>query len=174
METQMQQETRIRLVSVDEIQRNPFQPRRRFDQNRLQELAESIRHSGLAQPILLRPDDNGGLIQVFGERRVLAFKLLGKTEIPSLIQSMTPQQARELTAIENLQRDDLTPIEEALSFKDLVETCDGNISEAARKVGKDNLYVARRLKLLMLPQQVQDLIGDEKLPLGIALVLKRQ
>ncbi len=167
-DVQIQQGERIQMIPVDVILPNPFQPRRNFNQKRLEELAESIRANGLAQPILLRPDGNGGLIQVLGDRRWRAYKLLGRAEIPALVREMTDQQARQITLIENLQREDLTIIEEAESFRDLVAVYDGNVSEVARQVGKNDVYVARRLKLLELPAHVQKLVEDEVIPLGIA------
>lgn len=168
---EMQQGERITMVPVATIQKNPFQPRRRFDAARITELAESIKESGLAQPVLLRPDGDGGLIQVLGERRVRAYELLELPEIPSLIRDMTEQQARRITLIENLQREDLTVIEEAESFRDLVMDCDGNISEAARQIAKNSAHVTKRLKLLEFPQYVQQMIEDEKISLGCVDVL---
>lgn len=156
----MQSTEQIQRVSISKIKPNPFQPRRHFDQKRLEELAESIRANDLAQPIVVRPDGPDGIILVLGERRLRAFKLNGEDTIPAIVRNLTPEQAQEITLIENLQREDLTIIEEAQSLRDLVEANDGNVSEVARKVGKYPKYVADRIRLLELPDDVQKMLDN--------------
>lgn len=148
----------VREIDVSKISPNPFQPREHFDETRIKELADSIRVRGLQQPVIVRPLDEDGTYElIVGERRLRAFKLLGRGAIPAIIRAATDEESQELALIENLQRDDLTPMEEARSLKELVDRSE-SVQAAARKVGRSPVHVLDRIALLNLPAEVQAMV----------------
>lgn len=158
-----------RLVPVDQIRPNPYQPRIEMDEEALAELADSIRTHGVLEPIIVRPSGDGYEL-VVGERRWRAAQQAGKSEIPAVVRDMTDQEAAVVALVENLQREDLNPIEEAKAFKRLLEL-DMTQEEVAAQVGKSRPAVANSLRLLTLPPDVQDLISTGQLSVGHAKVL---
>ncbi len=161
----------LRAVPVSEIRRNPFQPRRRFDPAPLAELVASIRESGVLQPLTVRPSAQGGYELIAGERRLRAAGQAGLTEVPVVVREVTDQEALELALIENLQREDLNPIEEAEGYRRLAEEFSLTQDEVADKVGKSRPAVANALRLLLLPDEVKEMVADGRISTGHAKVL---
>ncbi len=154
-------------VPVDLIDPNPLQSRTVFQAERLQELAQSIAANGIIQPLVVRK--RGARYQlVAGERRWRASKLAGLTEVPVVIQERTDEQLLELTLIENIQREDLTPLEVAHSFERLVKELHLSHEEIARRTGKDRTTITNTLRLLRLPTDVQQLVAEHRLSMGHA------
>jgi ParB family chromosome partitioning protein len=143
-----------RTVALDLID-TTVQPRTQFDQSRLDELADSIRTNGILQPLLLRSTEGGRYEIIAGERRFRASRLAGLTEVPVVIRDASSAEAYELALVENIQREDLDPIEEALAYRHLVDTYRLTQEQIARRVGKDRATVANALRLLKLPAPVQ-------------------
>ncbi len=159
-----------RELSVGSLDPNPFQPRTRVEPGRLKELADSIRESGIVQPIVVR--QVGGRYQVIaGERRLRAARLLGLSTVPVVVREVPDGRLLELALIENLQREDLTPLEEAQAFHRLQDEFRLTQEEIAQRVGRDRSTVANTLRLLRLPREVQDLLGETKLDAGHARAL---
>ncbi len=158
-------------IALDLIDENPYQTRRTFDQGALQELAESIKESGLAQPVVVRPGANGRYVLVLGERRCRASKLAGKTTVPVIVRQLGNEQAAELTVIENLQRQDLNCLEQAQAFARLSREFNLTQEQIGKRVGTSRESVANYMRLLKLPQGVLDLIGEGKLDFSQARVL---
>lgn len=158
-----------RLVPVDDIEPNRYQPRTEMDEDALADLAESIRTHGVLEPIIVRPSGNGYEL-VVGERRWRAARQAGLSEIPAVVRDLTDQEAAVVALVENLQREDLNPIEEAKAFRRLLEL---NLTqeEVAAQVGRSRSAVANSLRLLTLPADVQALIGRGELSVGHAKVL---
>lgn len=155
----------VTKVKVDLIDPNPFQQRTEFDEGALRELADSIKEQGMISPVTLRPDpDAEGRFQLIaGERRLRAHKLLGLDKIESIIRSdVDDAKLEELALIENVQRENLSPIEEANGYQRLLEKHEGNVALIARKVGKNRATVEKRVALLNLPTEVQKMVdaGD--------------
>lgn len=148
------------LILVTDITPSPYQSRTHFDEAELDELAASIKEKGVLQPITLRPVEGqlNPFELVIGERRWRASKKAGQTHIRSIVRTLTDQEAQEINIIENLQRADLTPMEEARSIQNLVDAEGGNKAEAARKIGKPDQYVANKIALLTLPREVQNML----------------
>lgn len=146
------------------------QPRQRFDPLLLQELADSIREHGVLQPVLLRPVERGYEI-IAGERRWRAAKMAGLDAIPALVREMDDAEAAEISLIENLQRDDLSVIEEALAYKNLLEKHQYTQEKLAGKIGKSRTHIANTMRLLALPPQVIDLVENKKIAPGHARAL---
>ncbi|HEY4489474.1 MAG TPA: ParB/RepB/Spo0J family partition protein [Candidatus Paceibacterota bacterium] len=161
------------LISIDDISPSPYQPRTYFDEVKLDELAASIKEKGVLQPITVRPVEGKAMPYelVMGERRWRASRKAGISAIRSLIEDLSDEEAREIALIENLQRDDLTPMDEARSILSLVEVYEGNKAAAARKIGKPDQYVYQALELLTLPKEVQDLLESRELNVAQARVL---
>lgn len=157
----------VQQLPIDLIMPNPYQPRRVFSEEQLAELAASIKQHGLIQPVTVRP--RGGRYElVVGERRLRAAKLAGWTEIPALVKEWTDGESMEVALIENLQREDLNPLEEAAAFAQLQEQF-GYIQEGvAEKVGKSRSYVANALRLLTLPVAVTEMVARGTLSAGHA------
>lgn len=162
--------TAIRLIAPDQISPNPHQPRRQFDAAALAELADSIRSHGLVQPIIVTPQANGYVL-VAGERRWRAAQLAGLSELPAILREMDPQAMTEVALIENLQREQLTPIEEAYAYQTLQEEFDLTQEAIAQRVGKSRSQVANTLRLLTLDPEVQRAVNDGTLSVGHAKVL---
>lgn len=160
-------ETAVQIL-CENIRSNRYQPRKHFDPIKLQELAESIRESGLQQPVVVRPlDGNGTYELVLGERRLRAVeKNLSRESISAFVRELTDERALEIVLIENIQREDLTLIEEARSLQSLVEHYGGNVSHAAQRIGKNAPYVSKRITLLTLPEEVQNFLDEGKLTLA--------
>jgi ParB family chromosome partitioning protein len=157
-------------VPIASLKPNPSQPRRSFRDASLAELADSIRRRGVLQPVLVE-EVGGGYQIVAGERRVRAAKLAGLDRVPVLVRSFSPDERLEVALIENLQREDLTPIEEAKAYRQLMEARDLTQEQVAAKVGKDRTTVTNSLRLLKLPQKVQDAVEKGDLSAGHARAL---
>ncbi len=157
-------------ISLSDIDPNPDQPRRVFDKEALETLAESIRQSGLLQPLLLAPEGSRYRI-VAGERRFRAARMAGLDTVPCVVREMSEQERREAALIENLQREDLNPIEEAAGIRDLMESCGYTQELAAKRVGRSRPAVANLLRLLALPANIQEMVKDGRLSAGHARVL---
>src|SRR5215471_3277754 len=150
-----------REIALDLIDSNPYQTRRRMNEQALQELAESIRASGVVQPVVLRPSGNGRFQLVAGERRWLASKLAEKTTIPAVVREISNEQAMEITIIENLQREDLNPIEQARAFERLSREFGLSQEQIASRTGKDRTSISNFIRLLKLPDSIQDLMNND-------------
>lgn len=161
----------VTQLSLNEIEPNREQPRKHFDEAALSELSESIAMHGVIQPLLVRPISDGGYQLIAGERRWRASRMAGLTQVPVVIREMTDSEAMELALIENLQREDLNPIEEAEGFKLLMDTYSLTQEQAAERVGKSRPAVANALRLLSLPAKVIVLLKEGKLSSGHARAL---
>ena len=153
-------------LRISEIEPNRSQPRKEFDESALADLADSIREHGVIQPLLVRPLPTGGYQLVAGERRWRASRMAGLGEVPVVIRELSDHEAMELALIENLQRQDLNPMEEALGYRSLMEEYQMTQEEVAKAIGKSRPAIANSLRLLALPQQVVDLIREGKLSAG--------
>ena len=159
-------------LPLREIEPDPEQPRKRFDDDALNQLADSITENGLLQPIAVRPKKVGpGYIIIAGERRWRAARLAGLDEVPVIIKDVTDEQAAALALIENLQREDLNPIEEAEGYKTLIETYHMTQEDAAATVGKSRPAVANAMRLLTLDESVREAVKDGRLSAGHARAL---
>src|SRR5581483_6676218 len=154
-------------VPIDRIEANPAQPRHVFRAEALQELAQSIRANGIIQPLVVRKNTQG-LQLVAGERRLRAARLAGLTEVPVVVQEIPDDRLLEITLIENLQREDLNPIEAAAAFERLSQELNLSPEEIGRRTGKDRSTVVNSLRLLQLPQDVQEMVADGRLSAGHA------
>lgn len=170
-EENLKQSDNIKMVKISLIEPNRKQPRRKFDNEKLSELADSIRENGIIQPITVRSLDNGGYQIVAGERRWRASRLAGLEEIPVYIKTLDERQTMQLALIENIQRDDLTPLEEASAYQQLMDSYDLTQTEVAKIVGKSRSVVANSLRLLGLTEEVRSLIEDGTLSLSHAKIL---
>ena len=159
-----------KALPVAAIRRNPFQPRRHFDEGALAELADSIRRHGVLHPVLVRPRD-GGYELIAGERRLLACRQAGMAEIPVLVRDWDDRTTMEVALVENLQRSDLNPVEEAEAFQRLIDEFGWTQDEAAERVGKSRSHVANYLRLLHLERGVRELVEGERLTMAHAKVL---
>src|ERR1700752_3876694 len=160
----------IREIETDLIRPGQQQPRTSFDQAKLDELAQSIKTTGIIQPLLVRP--SGGLFElVAGERRWRAAQLAGLARIPAIVRDIPDEKVLELALIENIQRAELNPVEEANAYKNLIENLGLTQEEVARRVGSDRTFVTNYLRVLKLPTDIQDLLESEKLSFGHARAL---
>ena len=157
-------------LKLSEIRPNPYQPRKDFDKNELQELADSIKENGVFQPILVRKSLSGYEL-VAGERRLRASKLAGLKEIPVIIKDFNDKEMMEISLLENIQRKDLTPIEEANAYEQLIKKLNYTQDQLAKRIGKSRANVTNLLRLLTLPNEVQKLVSDSKLSYGQARTL---
>jgi ParB family transcriptional regulator, chromosome partitioning protein len=155
-----------REIPIDLIDSNPYQTRRRINDEALRELAESIKVSGVVQPVVVRPQHGGRFQLVAGERRWLASRLANKATIPAIVREISNEQAMEITIIENLQREDLNPMEQARAFERLSREFDLTQEEIAAKTGKDRASIANFIRLLKLPNDIQELLETGELTLG--------
>ncbi|MDE5753296.1 MAG: ParB/RepB/Spo0J family partition protein [Oscillospiraceae bacterium] len=162
-----------RTLRISEIEPDRKQPRKYFDSTAISELANSIRVHGILQPILVRPLPGGGYQIVAGERRWRAAKIAGLEEVPVVIRELTEMETAQIALIENLQREDLNPIEEALAFQRLQEEFHMTQEEIARAVGCSRSTITNILRLLRLPQRIQDMIMNNQISRGHAKVLLR-
>lgn len=158
-------------LRTDELEPNRDQPRRSFSEESLAELADSIAQHGILQPLLVRPIPGGGYQIVAGERRWRAARMAGLDEIPAVVREMSDSQVMELALIENLQREDLNPLEEAMGYRSLMETYSMTQDGVAKTVGKSRPAVANALRLLSLPEELQKKVSEGKLSAGHARAL---
>ena len=142
-------------IALDEIKKNPYQPRTYFNEEKLNELKESIEKNGLLQPIIVKKAVKGYYI-IAGERRYRAFELLGRKEIPSIVKEMTDKEMMVFAVLENLQREDLSALEESESYKNLMDKMSLTQEELAKKLGKSRSYIANSLRLLKLPTEIKN------------------
>jgi ParB family chromosome partitioning protein len=163
-------EERYADLEIEQLKPNPLQPRLKFDKESIDELARSIKESGVLQPVIVVSEGNYYRI-VVGERRWRAAQKIGLRKIPSLIRSMPKVQQLEISLVENLQREDLNPLEIALAYQKLVQELDYTQQEIAEKVGKDRTSVANYLRLLNLPKEIQDNLAERKISMGHARAL---
>lgn len=158
-------------LPINEIIPNRDQPRKTFDEAALEELAESIKHHGVLQPLLVRPIPSGGYQLVAGERRWRACRMAGLNKVPVVIKELTDTETMEIAIIENLQREDLNPIEEAEGLQALIDKCGYTQEEVAASVGKSRPAIANSLRLLRLPQEVRDMTKNGEISAGHARAL---
>src|SRR5512140_1061108 len=161
---------RVQHVALDRIVPCPFQPRKDFSPETLREMADSIRAQGIVQPLIVR-ERNGHLELIAGERRWRAAQMLGLSDVPVILREADDRTVLELALIENLQRENLNPLEEALGFAQLIEQFQLTQEEAATRVGKSRAAVANALRLLKLPEDVQERVRHGELSVGHAKVL---
>jgi ParB family chromosome partitioning protein len=161
----------VQQIPLDQIDENPYQTRRTFDEAALNELAESIKTNGLAQPVVVRPGANGRYVLVLGERRCRASKLAGKTAVAAIVRQLGNEQAAEMTIVENLQRQDLNCLEQAQAFARLSREFNLTQEQIGQRTGVSRESVANYMRMLKLPQPVLDWIGEGKLGFSEARVL---
>jgi len=164
-------DNKVETLPLREIEPDPGQPRKTFDDETLAELSASIAEHGLLQPIAVRPKPSGGYLIVAGERRWRASRMAGLTEVPVIVKDVTDEQAMELALVENLQREDLDPVEEAAGIRELMTRCDLTQEQAARKLGKSRSALANSLRLLSLPETVLELLKSGFITIGHAKVV---
>ncbi|MDI6453669.1 ParB/RepB/Spo0J family partition protein [Peloplasma aerotolerans] len=162
----------IEEILLEKIKPNPFQPRRLFDEEKINELAQSIKEHGIFQPIILKKVKQGYII-VSGERRFRAAQKVGLKAIPSIIRQYEESKVAEIALAENLQRENLTPIEEAEAYKIVMSNLKLTQTELAEKVGKSRSHVTNTLGLLNLPQEVQQLLLTNQISMGHARALSK-
>lgn len=156
----------VRELAVDDIERNSEQPRSRFDEAAIGELAASIRTYGVVQPVIVREMAAGGYQLIAGERRLRAARVAGLSTVPAIVRDVDETGALELALVENLQREDLNPIDEARGYESLMELSGASQSDVAERVGRDRSTVANALRLLELPSDVQEMLCDGRLSAG--------
>ena len=159
------------MLKITEIEPNALQPRREFEQEALSELADSIREHGVLSPILVRPTHDGGYQIVAGERRWRAARLAGLTEVPVLIRELSDSETMELALIENLQRENLNAVEEALGYKSLLDEHGMTQEQVAQRLGKSRSGIANSVRLLALPQDILAQVGTGQISAGHARAL---
>ena len=162
----------IVMLKLADLRSNPYQPRKIFDEQALEELASSIKEHGVFQPIIVKPSIKGYEI-IAGERRVKASIIAGLTEIPAIIREFNDAEMMEIALLENLQREDLTCIEEANAYKKISETLNLTQEELAKRVGKSRSYITNTLGLLKLPEETQNLINEKKIWMRHAKILSK-
>lgn len=165
-------ESDIIEISVDEIRPNPFQPRKSFDQEALDELATSIKNYGVFQPIIVKKSIKGFDL-VAGERRLRASKIAGLSTIPAIVKDFTDEEMREIALLENLQRENLSAVELAWAYKGIIDSLHITQDELASRLGKSRSHVTNTLGLLRLPDDVQDMVVNNKISMGHARVLSK-
>lgn len=158
-------------LKIMEIEPNHNQPRKTFEETSLSELADSISKHGVLQPLVVRPMSNGTYQLVAGERRWRAARIAGLTEVPVIIKELTDEETTEIAMIENLQREDLNPLEEALGYKFMMDELKITQEQAAEKVGKSRPVIANALRLLKLPEQIQEMVKNNVISSGHARAL---
>ncbi|MBE6605739.1 MAG: ParB/RepB/Spo0J family partition protein [Ruminococcaceae bacterium] len=169
---EQEESERSKTLRLSKIEPNPDQPRREFDLELLTELADSIAKNGVIQPIAVRPAQNEGYFTIIaGERRWRAAKMAGLSEIPVIILDIDDKKAAELALIENIQRKDLNPIEEARAYKALIDEYDMTQADLAATVGKSRVSITNFLRLLDLPDEILHLVSDESISTGHARAL---
>ncbi len=164
-------QAQVLSIPLEKIEVNPFQPRTNFEEESLEELAESIRIHGVIQPVTVRRIENNRYQLIAGERRLRASKLAGKTEVPAYVRAATDQESIEIALIENIQREDLNPLEISINYKRLMDECALNQEQLAQRLGKNRSTVTNFLRLLKLPPDMQAALRDEKISMGHAKAL---
>lgn len=160
-----QSEHEIKQISIEKLKANPYQPRKIFAEKALAELASSIKEHGIVHPIVAR--QRGKKFEIIaGERRFRAAQLAGLTEVPVIVREMTEQQMMEIAILENLQREDLTPIEEAEAYNNLIEKLGFTQEKLAERLGKSRPHIANHIRLLNLPEDVRQLVNEGELSMG--------
>ena len=159
-------------LDINELRPNPYQPRTIFDEDSLKELAESIKENGVFQPIIVKKSIKGYDV-IAGERRLRASKLAGKKTIPAIIRQISDEKMAEIALLENLQRENLNPLEEAKAYKSLIEKLNLTQEQLAQKVSKSRSHITNMLGLLRLPGEVQDMVTTGKLTMGHAWALSK-
>lgn len=163
-------ENTVSMIAMTELDRNPDQPRREFEESSLQALADSIRQAGVLQPLLV-VEENGRYRIVAGERRFRAARMAGLDAVPCIVRDFSPAEQMEASLIENLQREDLNPIEEAAAIRQFMDACGYTQDQAAKKLGKSRPAVANSLRLLSLPETVRQDVIAGRISAGHARVL---
>jgi ParB family chromosome partitioning protein len=158
----------VAQIRVDQVEPNPFQPRTHFDENELRELSESIREHGIIQPITVRKIGHNRYQLISGERRLKASILAGLVQVPAYIRLANDEQMLEMALVENIQREDLNPLEIALSFQRLLEECKIKQEDLSQKVGKDRSTISNYIRLLKLPSEIQVAVRDNLITMGHA------
>src|SRR5437868_1204515 len=161
----------VRTIAIEDVHPAAGQPRRTFDDGRLEELAASIRTQGIIQPLIVRARPGGGYELIAGERRWRAAQRAGLHEVPAVIRDVAPAQAFEMALVENLQREDLNPIEEAAGYERLIAEFGYTQEKLADRVGKERSTVANAIRLLRLPDSVRALVAQGRLSMGHARAL---
>ena len=159
-------------VNLNELRSNPYQPRKVFDEDKLNELASSIKEHGVFQPIIVKKSIKGYEI-IAGERRVKASQLAGLETIPAIIRDFTDSEMMEIALLENLQRENLNSIEEATAYKKLLDSLNVTQEELAKRLGKSRSHITNMLGLLGLPDEVKSLISEDKISMSHARVLSK-
>ena len=159
-------------LNLNELRPNPYQPRKVFDDEALKELASSIKEHGVFQPIIVKKSIKGYDI-IAGERRFRASKMAGLEKIPAIIRDFTDEQMMEIALLENLQREDLSVIEEALAYKSMIEHLNLTQDELSKRVGKSRSHITNILGLLRLPGEVQQMVSDNRITMGHARALSK-
>ena len=159
-------------IKLDELRSNPYQPRKIFDEEALQELAASIKEHGVFQPIIVKKSIKGYEI-IAGERRVKASQIAGKKDIPAIVRNFDDTEMMEIALLENLQRENLSAIEESLAYKKLQDTLGITQEQLAERLGKSRSHITNMLGLLNLPESIQKEVGEKKLSMGHARVLSK-
>ena len=159
-------------IRLDEIRSNPYQPRKTFDEESLKELAESIKEHGVVQPVIVKKSIKGYEL-VAGERRTKASKIAGKTTIPAIIRDFNDEEMMEIALIENIQRENLNPIEEALAYENIIKSTGMTQEKIAQKFGKSRSYVTNMLGLLNLPEETKKLVEKGEISASHARVLSK-
>ena len=160
----------VRQIAITDLDRNPDQPRREFDEEALQALAESMKGAGVLQPLLVI-EKNGRYQIVAGERRFRAARMAGLDSVPCIVRDFTPEEQMEAALIENIQREDLNPMEEAAAVRQLMDACGYTQETAAKRLGKSRPAVANLLRLLNLPESIRQAVSAGRLSAGHARVL---
>ena len=162
----------VREIPVNEVRPNPYQPRKTFNEDALNELAESIKNYGVFQPIIVKKGIKGYDL-IAGERRLRASRIVGIEKIPAIVKEFTDEQMREISLLENIQRENLTAIELAWAYKGIIDNLDIRQEDLALKIGKSRSHITNTLGLLNLPEEVQKMILNGELSMGHARVLSK-
>ena len=165
------QSSGVREIRTEDVGPNPFQPRTRFDDESLGELAASIKATGVLQPVLVRPDGTDGFVLVAGERRLKAARLAGLEKIPAIVKEVSDSEMMELALIENVQREDLNPIDEANAYQALIAKIGLTHDQISERVGKQRSSITNALRLLGLPPEVREMVSRGTLSAGHARAL---
>lgn len=160
-------------LNLDDLRPNPYQPRKVFDEEKLQELADSIKEHGIFQPIIVKKSSIKGYEIIAGERRVKAAKMAGLEKIPAIVRDFTDEEMMEIALLENLQRENLNSIEEAMAYRNLIDTMEITQEELANRLGKSRSHITNMLGLLNLPEEVKDMIIEDKISMSHARVLSK-
>lgn len=169
--SEVSQEETVQEVALTEIRPNPHQPRKEFNQEALEELAHSIQQNGVLQPVILRASSVQGYELIAGERRVRASEIAGKDTVPAIIRQLSETQMIEMAVLENLQREDLTAMEEAEAYQTLMDKLNLTQEEVGKRLGKSRPYITNSLRLLKLPAEVQDMLQNQLISYGVARTL---